>query len=634
MNAPPAPGPHLHDLVSRRSLVAGIGAAAAGSTLLRGPATARPGTGPRSSQRRPNILWLVSEDNVPALGCYGDPIASTPHIDALAADGVRYENAFSMAPTCAPSRLGLITGICPEAMGPGQHHRAQAELPPGTTPLPVLLRERGYYCTNNAKTDYNAPLHAATIWDASSAKAHWRDRPRGAPFFAVFNDNTTHESQLFGAYAGGRTSPGEVIVPPYLPDTRVIRRDRARWYDNISRMDSHVGDRLRELERAGVLDDTIVFYYGDNGGVTPRTKRFCYDSGLRVPLVIRFGRNVRDLSPYRPGSTVTRPVSGVDLPATVIALAGARKPAIAHGASVLSRSASDRRRYAFGMRNRVDETYDMQRTVRDERFRYIRNYHPHRIYGQHEFYQFRQAGYVSWRNRYVAGELNELQSRFWRRKPPEELYDLVADPHETVNLADVRAHRRTRTRLRDVLDRHLIEVNDNGFIPEGLALEGYADSRLPSAYPIRRVVEVAGRASRGEARELPALVASLDDEHEVVRTWAALGLAVLGKEAAPARDRLRRVLAEEPSAHVRTQAAEALARLDEPGAIEALGEILTTDPGPRTRLQAANVLAALGERARPAIKAVRIATGDDDDYVVTKAKHVLDVLEGRYPHPS
>ncbi len=627
MNAEQPAEPARPDGVSRRSIVAGVGAAAAASALLTDPA----GAGTRPARRRPNIVWLVSEDNVPALGCYGDPVASTPHLDALAADGVRYEHAFSMAPVCAPSRLGLITGLCPEAMGPGQHHRAQAELPTQLTPLPVLLRERGYYCTNNAKTDYNAPLDPAAIWDASSGQAHWRNRPEGAPFFAVFNDDTTHESQLFGEYAGGPTSPADVTVPPYLPDTDVIRRDRARWYDNIARMDANAGARLRELDDAGLLDDTIVFYYGDNGGVTPRTKRFCYDSGLRVPLIIRFGRNVRELSPHRPGSTVSRPVNGVDLPATVIALAGARKPAVAHGASLVSRSARDRREHAFGMRNRMDETYDMQRTVRDSRFRYIRNYHPHRIYGQHVIYQFRQAGYVDWRDRYVAGELDEHQSRFWRRKPAEELYDLEADPHETVNLAADHGHRRTLRRLRDVLDRHLVEVNDNGFIPEGLAVEGYADSRRPSAYPIRRVVEVAGRASRGDVRELPKLVASLDDTYEVVRTWAALGLAVLGAEAEPARDRLRRVLAEEASAHVRTQAAEALARLDEPGAAEALGEILTTDPGPRTRLQAANVLAALGERARPAIEAVRTATADDDAYVVTKARHVLDVLEGRYP---
>ncbi|GAA5148083.1 hypothetical protein GCM10023340_21480 [Nocardioides marinquilinus] len=619
----PSPRP-----LSRRGVLAGASAATAatGLGLLPGDAAAAPGR-PRV---RPNIVWLVSEDNVPALGCYGDAVASTPNLDALAADGVRFEHHFSMAPVCAPSRFGLLTGLCPESSGPAHQMRAQGEPPADADTLPQLLREQGYYCTNNAKTDYNAPFDPAAIWNESSNKAHWRNRPDGAPFFAVFNDNTTHESQLFGAYAGGPTSPADVVVPPYLPDTDVVRRDRARWYDNIATMDANAGARLAELEAAGVLDDTIVFYYGDNGGVTPRTKRFCLDSGLRTPLVVWFGRRVRHLSPYRAGGTVRRPVMGVDLPVTVAALAGARRPRHTHGTSVLA----DRRPggdHAFGMRNRMDETHDMQRTVRDERYRYVRNYHPHRIYGQHNAYQFQQAGYRDWRDRFVAGGLDETQSRFWGYKPFEELYDLRSDPDEINDLAGDPRHRGTLRRLSRVLDDHLVEVVDNGFIPEGLPVEGYDDSRARGAYPIKRVVETANVAARGDRRDLRRLVKALDDRDEVVRTWAALGFAVLGADAAPARDRLRRVLDRDPSVHVRIQAAEALARLDEPGAVQALAQVLRTDPGERTRLVAANVLAALGERARPVIEDLRAATADPDNYVATKSTHALDVLEGRYP---
>ncbi len=411
----------------------------------------------------------------------------------------------------------------------------------------------------------------------------------------------------------------------------MARRDRARWYDNLARMDANAGARLQELEDAGLVDDTIVFYFGDNGGVLPRSKRFCYDSGLRVPLVVRFGRRWQHVTPYRPGSHEARPVSGVDLPATVVALTDARRPEVSHGVSVLTRSSDEQRRYAFSVRNRMDETYDLQRTVRDERFRYVRNYHPHRIYGQHVVYQFRQAGYVDWRDRYVAGDLPAVQARFWERKPPEELYDLRTDPHEVHNLAAGPHHDSTLRRLRTALDEHLVEINDNGFIPEGLDVEGYADSRAPGAYPIRRVLEAAGIAAQDDPANLPRLVAALDDEDQVVRTWAALGAAVLGARAGPARGRLVRALDGDPSVHVRVQAAEALALLDEPGAAEALGTVLTSDPHPRTRLQAANALAALGGRARPAIAQIRVATQDSDDYVRTKSRHALDVLEGRYP---
>ena len=606
---------------TRRGLI-GTSAASLGTALLPQLARAR-----RPDGSRPHVLWLVSEDNVPALGCYGDPVARTPHLDRLATDGVRFENAFSMAPVCAPSRFALLTGLCPESAGPAEHHRAEGEPPAGFATLPELMRERGYYCTNNAKTDYNALVDPAVLWDESSITAHWRDRPTDAPFFAVFNDNTTHESQLFGAYPGGPTSPAEVRLPAYQPDSEVARADRARWYDNLALMDDNIGRRLQELEDAGVADDTIVFYYGDNGGVTPRSKRFCYDSGLRVPLIVRFGRNVSRLSPYPRGARVTRPVSGVDLPTTVLGLAGAAPLPVSHGLRFLGDRPA-RRRYAFSMRNRMDETYDMQRTVRDERYRYVRNYHPHRIYGLHVAYQFRQAGYVDWRDRYLAGGLPEVQRRFWERKPAEELYDLRQDPEEVRNLVGDLTHRETLERLRSVLDDHLLEVNDNGFIPEGLALEGYDDSRSGD-YPLPRVLDVARLAIQDDPARLPALVAALDDPHEVVRTWAALGAAVLGSRSAPARARLARVLAEDPSVHVCTQAAEALALLDEPGAVEWLGEALVSAEHPRTRLQVANVLAGIGLRAMPALDHVRTATSDADSLVASKARRVRDVLEGR-----
>jgi arylsulfatase A-like enzyme len=611
--------------VTRRGAL-GLGAAAATAVAAGGRASAR-AADPR---RLPNILWLVSEDNIPLIGAYGDRLARTPTIDRLAGDGVLFENAYSLAPVCAPSRFGLITAMHPETSGPGEHHRAEALLAPGMDGFPILLRELGYYCTNQAKTDYNAPLVPRDIWDASGARAHWQNRPAGAPFFAVFNDNSTHESSMFGPYQPGITSPDDVELPAYHPDTRVMREDRARYYDRIADMDGNLAVRLRELEDAGLADDTIVFYYSDNGGVLPRSKRFCYDSGLHTPLVVRFGRRWSHLSPYRHGARVSRLVSGVDLPATVLGLAGAQIPPLAQGISFLGPDPQPRR-YAFSMRNRMDETYDMQRTVRDGRYRYIRNYMPHRIYGQHVVYQFRQAGYLEWRDRYVAGELDEVQSRFWRRKPAEELYDLNRDPDEIHDLAGDPNHARSLDRLRAALDDHLREVNDNGFIPEGSPLEGYEPSRRPGAFPIDRVLDVAGRAIQDDPGQSADLVAALDDPNEVVRYWAALGAAVLGSRVVGARERLASALATDPSVHVRLQAAEALVLLDDATALEWLGATLTGHEHPRVRLQAANALAALGLRSRPVADQIRQATVDADNLVATKATHALDVIEGRAP---
>jgi arylsulfatase A-like enzyme len=221
---------------------------------------------------------LVSEDNNPWIGAYGDSLARTPNIDALAARGLLYRNAFSAAPVCAPSRFAILTGVHAESCAPANHMRARARLDGELRTYPEYLREAGYYCTNNDKTDYNCDVDAAAIWNESGKNAHWKNRPEGAPFLAVFNLGTTHESSLFQPVAGAVTLT-EVRVPAYLPDTPEIRQDFASYYNLIERMDGELGARLRELEDAGLLDDTIVFYYSDNGGALPRTKRYCHDQG-------------------------------------------------------------------------------------------------------------------------------------------------------------------------------------------------------------------------------------------------------------------------------------------------------------------------------------------------------------------
>ena len=517
-------------------------------------AVAAPVLDGRAQGARPNILWLVSEDNNPFLGCYGDTLAHTPNIDGLAKRGLLFRHTFSAAPVCAPSRFGILTGVHPESCAPANQMRAVAALPSWLKTYPEYLREAGYYCTNNAKTDWNCNADAAKIFDESSAQAHYKNRPAGKPFFAIFNHMTSHESSLMGAgqrgggagqragsgapapaAAEGRVKPSDVRVPAYMPDTPEVRADRADYYNIIERMDGEIGARLKELEEAGLADDTIVFYYSDNGGVLPRSKRYCYDEGLRCAMVVAFPPKWQHLAPAKMGTVVETPVSYVDLAPTLLSLVGTPVPRYMQGTAFAGPQARSRGRYAFGMRNRMDERYDFVRAATDGRFHYIRNYTPHRTF-QHGAYQWQAKGYQSWEREWRAGHLNEVQRRFFQGpRPFEELYDLQADRDEVHNLAEVPAHAERLKAMRKALDDHMIAVNDNGFIPEGVPLEGYEPSRDTAAYPLPRLMELAAKAGARDPKHVAEFTSLLGDANPVVRHWAAQGLLMLGDKAAPAK---------------------------------------------------------------------------------------------------
>ena len=333
--------------ISRRSILQ----LAAGVTAAAGMERALAASGSRD---RPNILWLVSEDNAPWIGAYGDRMARTPHLDALARKGIVYENAFSTAPVCAPSRFAILTGVHAQSNAPAQHMRARAAFPAALSTYPDLLRRAGYHCTNNAKPDYNCDVDPAAIWVESSDRAHWRSRPAGAPFVTVFNTMTTHERFLFKPVPGA-ASPAEVRVPRYLPDTPAIRQDFASYHNLIERMDGEIGARLAELEADGLADDTIVFYYSDHGGILPRTKHYAYNEGFRAPLIVYLPPKWAHLAPAPAGSRIKAPVSFVDLAPTLLSLAGVAKPATMQGRAFLGRPAVACNRIVFGARDRMDE---------------------------------------------------------------------------------------------------------------------------------------------------------------------------------------------------------------------------------------------------------------------------------------
>ena len=422
---------------------------------------------------RPNILWISLEDTSPRFGCYGDEVARTPNIDRLAAAGCIYPRAFSVAGVCAPSRSAIITGMYPTSIG--THHMRTTHTVDPNRPLPYsacppphvkcfteYLRGADYYCTNNAKTDYQF-TPPFTAWDELGTNAHWRNRPQGTPFFAVFNPTMTHESGMWEEKhvdQPPRTDVAAVELPPYLPDTEPCRRALAHHYDNLEEADGRVGELLDQLDADGLAENTIVILWSDHGEGLPRAKRWPYDAGIRIPLIVRWPGRVD------PGSIDERLVSLIDLGPTMLSITGSLRPQHLQGQPFLGPDAEPRQ-YIFATRDRHDEFYDRVRAVRDQRYKYLRHYHPEQPYLPWNPYRNRHPVMQEMWRLYRQDALEGAQRLlFDSPRPPEELYDTQADPFEMINLADDPAYRRVLARLRGALDEWQTDVGDLGDMAE------------------------------------------------------------------------------------------------------------------------------------------------------------------------
>ena len=514
---------------------------------------------------RPNILWISSEDHGTQMGCYGDTYATTPNIDQFAQRALRYTHAWAAAPVCAPTRTTIISGIHAPSSG-GDHMRSLVAYPAGQKMFPQLLREAGYYTGNNAKEDYNL-AKTREVWDQSSGQAHWRNRKAGQPFFAVFNSLKSHESQTVRPGVKPIHDPAKVRVPAYHPDTPEVRRDWALYYDSVTAADADAGVILAQLEADALAADTIIFYWADHGSGMPRSKRWPSDSGLHVPLLVHIPEKFKDLRPadYREGGTSDRLVSFADFAPTMCSLAGIAPPAWMQGYAFLGQFIAPAQPYVYGFRGRMDERYDLVRSVTDGRYVYLRNYLPHLSQGQHVSTQMKTPTTAVWKKLYDEGKTTPAQNIFWQTpKAPEELYDLQNDRDEVNNLAASPAHRATLEKLRAAQRAHSRRIRDLGFIPEGErltragALAPYDFGHDDAKYPYERVAATAELASSLQPDATPALVKLLADSDSAVRYWGVMGLRMRGAATVTASAATLRSALTDASPYVRIAAAEAL----------------------------------------------------------------------------
>ena len=522
----------------------------------------------QAAKKLPNILWITSEDNGPHLGCYGDAYATTPNLDRLSKKGLRYTKAISTAPVCAPARTTIISGIYPPATG-SEHMRSMTHLPKKFKMYPAYLRELGYYCTNNSKEDYNL-REDGKVWDESSRNAHWKNRPEGKPFFSIFNLTISHESQIRNRISPSNKihDPNEARIPAYHPDTPEVRKDWAQYYDRITMMDKLVGNTLKEIKDAGLAEDTIIFYYGDHGSGMPRNKRWPYFSGLNVPFIVHVPEKYKHLAPtdYKAGGTSDRLIGFIDLAPTVLSIANIKPPSHLQGHAFMGKHIDKSPEYSYGFRGRMDERYDMVRTVFDGRYIYIRNYMPHKIYGQFISYMFKTPTTRIWHEMHKSGKLNDAQSKFWQTKPAEELYDLNNDRDEIINLAKSKEHEDIIKSLRRAHVKWVRDVRDIGFLPEA---EVHSRSKKDSPYEmghdsnrydldnIFQAANIATRLGKKNTEKLPKL---MDSNDSAVRYWGAMGYLIRGKSGLrKGRKFLVNALKDE-SPSVRIIAAESLGR--------------------------------------------------------------------------
>lgn len=556
---------------------------------------------------------------------------------------MRYTRAFTTAGVCAPCRSGIITGMYQTTLGT-HHMRCRAKLPEHIRPFPVYLRQAGYFCTNNAKEDYQFETPPDT-WDVSSKSGHWRQRAdENQPFFAVFNFTGCHESGITNEekYRSvtqslkpfERQDPARLTtLPPYYPDTPITREDWKRYYELVTAMDAWAGRLMDQLKEDGLYEDTIIMFWSDHGVGLPRAKRWLYESGTHIPLIVRIPEKYRLTGQGQPSSVVDQLVSSIDFGPTVMNLVGLQTPAHMHGRPFLGPELPAPREFVFAARDRMDERYDIIRMVRDGRYQYIRNYEPLKTFYQYMNTAEKGATMRELRRLHAAGELTATtEPCFAATKPVEELYDTQADPHALRNLADQSEYASVMARLRNAHLAWVKRTKDLGMIAEPILAE--REQQIGHRYGIlrqeggeqlaERVAAAAVNASRGESATWE-LVQATKDQDAAVRYWGAVGIGNLAVDTDSAQTQMFDLL-QDSSAAVRLAAARALCRMGKPEpALPVLVRELTNG-AQWERLQAANFLDEIDQQAAPVAESMRNALEKPHEEFFARGKYTVRVI--------
>ena len=568
-----------------------------------------------SASDRPNILWITSEDNgISWVSCYGGTNANTPAIDQLAREGFRYLHCFDNAAVCAPTRSCWITGMYAISNGT-QPMRSRNRIPHDKLKYyPDLLRQAGYHTSNPGKTDYNiGGRDDKDCWDFKGGKGKsqygWRHRKDGQPFFAIVNIGDSHESRAHGKVENPGKDPQKMKLHSYHPDLPVIRKNYAKYAAAVEKMDSKVKATLDALKADGLYDDTIIIYNSDHGGVMARSKRFLYASGVHCPLVVRIPEKYKHMYPAeKPGSTVDRIVSFVDMPKTWLSLAGAEIPDQFQGTIFLGDGQEPAPKYHLSFRERADERLDHVRMIRDERFAYHKNYMPYAPAGQHLAYLWKAPATPAWEKHHREGKTNEITGRFFRPRVSEEFYDNEKDFDNVNNLIDASEHQAKIAELKKAMRQKQLELYDSGLLPEKMRerraaanhLTIYEMVRDEDLYPLEKYLDAADAALARDPANLGGLSEQLSDDDEGMRWWAVVGLHLLEGKAASAAPLLKKALTDS-SHEVRMMSAWTLVKLGQPkAAMDCLDQLMVEGTNNQPMLH--NVLDWMGEPAYPLVK--------------------------------
>jgi arylsulfatase A-like enzyme len=553
-----------------------------------------------------NIVWIVIEDASPHVGCYGETLIKTPHIDRMAREGIRYENAFVTSPVCSSSRSAMVSGMYQTTLG-AHNHRSQTstgkgggnaayydsyKVPKPVKLIPELFRDARYFVTNKSKTDYNF-IPTSQLYHGND----WKKAPADQPIFAQF--------QLSGGKnrkAKSHADPNKVVLPPYYPDHPVLRQDWAKYLDSWVKTDEEVGQILADLERAGRLDSTAIFLWTDHGVSHLRGKQFLYEEGIRVPMIIRLPKK------HRAGTERNDLIEHIDVAACSLKLAGIKIPDYVQGRDFLAADHKPRK-FVFAARDLCDETVDILRCVRDSRYKYLRNFMSHVPHAQPSQYKDGKKILQVIRGLYSECKLNEQQSLYFaHRRPPEELYDLQSDPHEMVNLAMDSKHRERLVAMRKVLQQRMVATRDMGLIPEPILEDVGREAgnkylaflETDRGKQTRRLIEVITAGESNESDKLMDFAKSADPS---TRYWAAVWLGV-NKTAAGKATLLKLTTDSVPA--VRVAAAQALCKLGDVDYLKRLLEHIK-DPNLLVGMFALRAIEELGDEGKAHREAIAAA---------------------------